>query len=68
VIRSKIGEVGRVGRVRRESARLNGKTLASGISSFSCSPFFFLPVPTASLFLPLAFLANRLKYDCGDVR
>ena len=39
VIRSKIGEVGLVGRARRESARLNGKTRASVISlSFSHTP------------------------------
>jgi hypothetical protein len=66
VIRSKIGEVGLVGRARRESARLNGKTRASGVSSFS---FFFHYLPLSSFsplahnpFLPNLFL-SRVEYD-----
>ena len=33
VTSSKIGEIGRCGRASRESARLNGRTLASGNQS-----------------------------------
>jgi hypothetical protein len=56
VIRSKIGEVGLMGRARRESARLNGKTRASGVSSFSCFSFPSLSFPQCLLSCLASFL------------
>ena len=54
-----------MGRARRESARLNGKTRASGISSFVS---FFHPPPPLSSFSSLSyqpsvshFLLSRVK-------
>jgi len=59
-----------VGRARSESARLNGKTRASGISSFF--PFFH-PLPFSSfLLVPIPpffrLFLRRVEYDVGEPR